>query len=502
MIRVGAPFVVRKNHPKGRPGLTEPGSNATSGRAWLASLPAELAAQRRIMAGLVDFCEADPVVTSLSVGCSLGRGAGDSLSDIDAALGLQAERGHAGAEPVLAMEAKVTALLPSLGPLVDVLRHRPGPADRFARRIFAQFADGAQLDLAVIAEAEVRRGEAAPDFVTLYRRASQSEANDAPPADAVTGEQVREWAFFGWCALIDADKYLRRGSLWEAHNRLHEARHHIWALWAAATGAIYPWHGLSQVLDHDPRHLPPGIESTVAGLDHADLRRAAQASATVLTHVSAAAAQRWPAELPSAMARYVTRALSASPEASPTTPADLPPWPAVPPAYGPVVLREFSYRDVPMTRELSTDPYVPLIGSLPPNASEQEARDFIDRQRGRLAEGAGFSFAIAEADTDRAVGGIGLWLAGLRQGRATVGYSIAPSARGRGLAAAALIAVTKFAWTIPGLHRIELYIEPWNEGSFRTAERAGYEREGLLRSHQEIGGRRRDMLLYARTREA
>ena len=29
-----------------------------------------------------------------------------------------------------------------------------------------------------------------------------------------------------------------------------------------------------------------------------------------------------------------------------------------------------------------------------------------------------------------------------------------------------------------------------------------YEREGLLRSHQEIGGRRRDMLLYATVRSA
>ncbi len=46
------------------------------------------------------------------------------------------------------------------------------------------------------------------------------------------------------------------------------------------------------------------------------------------------------------------------------TPADLPPWPAEPLAYGPVVLRKFSDRDVPMVRELSTDPYVPLIGSL------------------------------------------------------------------------------------------------------------------------------------------
>ena len=112
------------------------------------------------------------------------------------------------------------------------------------------------------------------------------------------------------CALIDADKYLRRGSLWEAHNRLHEARHHIWALWAAATGALYPWHGMSQVLDHDPRNLPPGIESTVAGLDTADLRRATRASAALLTKVSASAAHQCPADLPSAMAGYVTHALS------------------------------------------------------------------------------------------------------------------------------------------------------------------------------------------------
>jgi ribosomal-protein-alanine N-acetyltransferase len=153
-----------------------------------------------------------------------------------------------------------------------------------------------------------------------------------------------------------------------------------------------------------------------------------------------------------------------------------------------------------MVQELSTDPYVPLIGTLPPNANQQEAQAYIDRQLGRLAEGTGLSFAIAEAGTDRAVGGIGLWLRGLIHGRATVGYSVTPSARGRGFAAAALTALTCYAWSIPDLYRIELYIEPWNDGSVKTAERAGYEHEGLLRSHQEIGGRRRDMFLYAAIR--
>jgi [ribosomal protein S5]-alanine N-acetyltransferase len=183
------------------------------------------------------------------------------------------------------------------------------------------------------------------------------------------------------------------------------------------------------------------------------------------------------------------------------TATELPPWPTWPVTYGPVSLREFSGLDVAMIMEMSTDPYVPLIGSLPANASQQEAHDYIDRQRGRLTEGTGFSFAIAEVGTDRAVGTIGLWLRQLAQGRATAGYTVAPSARGRGIAGAALTALTSFAWTVPGLHRVELHIEPWNTGSIKAAERAGYQREGLMRGHQEIGGQRRDMLLYATLRK-
>ena len=293
---------------------------AAGGRAWLTALPDDLSAQRRLMAGLLDYCEATPSAMSLLVGCSLGRGAADSLSDIDGALGVDADLGDAGGPQVLLVEAEVVATLPDLGTLVDVLRHRYGPADRYIRRIFAQFADRSQLDLTVMADAELRGGTSAhPDFVWLYRAAEPSAESPpaggggdekAGPAYAVTGDQVREWAFLGWCALIDLDKYLRRGSVWEANNRLHHAREQIWSLWAAATGALYPWHGLCQVLDNDPRNLPRGIDATVAGLDAADLRRAARASASVLTDVSSAAARRWPAELPAAMEDYVTSVLS------------------------------------------------------------------------------------------------------------------------------------------------------------------------------------------------
>lgn len=179
----------------------------------------------------------------------------------------------------------------------------------------------------------------------------------------------------------------------------------------------------------------------------------------------------------------------------------LPPWPTAPPAAGVVLLRAFTDDDVPMVRDLATDPYVPLIGTLPAHASAEEARAYLERQRGRWAEGRGFGFAVAEAATGRAVGAIGLWLAaGLAHGRGEIGYSTAPAARGHGYAADALAAVTEFAWTIPQLHRLELHIEAWNVASIRTAERAGYRYEGLLRSYQEIGGLRRDMLLHAAVR--
>ncbi|UFU05304.1 GNAT family N-acetyltransferase [Ruania halotolerans] len=177
-------------------------------------------------------------------------------------------------------------------------------------------------------------------------------------------------------------------------------------------------------------------------------------------------------------------------------------WPRERPSFGRVCLRPFTTADVHLVAELATDPYVPAIGSVPTEYSHAEGLAWIERQHCRAHDGSGYSFAIADSSTDLAVGAAGLWLRALTEGRATAGYSVSPLHRGRGYAADALAALTSFAWTLDDLHRVELYIEPWNAGSIRTAERAGYVREGLLRSHQEIGGMRRDMLLYARLRRS
>ncbi len=153
-----------------------------------------------------------------------------------------------------------------------------------------------------------------------------------------------------------------------------------------------------------------------------------------------------------------------------------------------------------MVRNLSTDSYVPLTGSLVPHATVEQGLDWINRQHERLITGIGYSFCISAVEDDRALGQVGLWLGALEHGRATAGYGVAPEARGHGVAAQALLALTAFAWTLPPLHRVELYIEAWNVASVRTAETAGYQREGVLRRHQAIGGRRVDMTIYAALR--
>jgi len=163
----------------------------------------------------------------------------------------------------------------------------------------------------------------------------------------------------------------------------------------------------------------------------------------------------------------------------------------------PVVLRGFAVRDVAVIVDAAADPYICAVTTVPAQPDPAAARAFIDRQHRRLVEGEGYSFAIADAGTDEAVGQIGVWLHDLASGRATVGYWVAPANRGRGVARRALAVVSAWGLGLPGVHRLQLYAEPGNVASWRAAEGAGYRREGLLRSWQAIAGARRDLYVYS-----
>jgi RimJ/RimL family protein N-acetyltransferase len=66
--------------------------------------------------------------------------------------------------------------------------------------------------------------------------------------------------------------------------------------------------------------------------------------------------------------------------------------------------------------------------------------------------------------------------------QAEIGYVLGPAARGRGAATRAVKLLTGWCFGQLGFVRLELWIDVTNPASERVAERAGYVKEGVLRS--------------------
>ena len=273
---------------------------SADGREWVERLPAELDGQRKLLRALLRECEAQDSIRWLVIACSVGRGAADRLSDLDMGMGVADERfGTAIGD--------VRRAVNGLGELVDSYHHQlPGLAMSH-ERIFAQYADRCQVDLVVIPASQ----SVGPirDEVVLYDPDQRMTHVFEQPA--VTPEQVREWAFGGWCALADLGKYLRRGSSWEALQRLTEAQGQLWRLWAAAYDVPNPQFGLTSLLDFAPGQLPPAMQATVSDLDPGRMLAAARRSARLLSDVGEHLRPDQRAALPRAMARFVTGDLDA-----------------------------------------------------------------------------------------------------------------------------------------------------------------------------------------------
>lgn len=154
---------------------------------------------------------------------------------------------------------------------------------------------------------------------------------------------------------------------------------------------------------------------------------------------------------------------------------------------GDVAVRPLFEADVPALAAAARDPLVPYYTHVPEDYTEEHAREFIAR--------GGNNYAIADADTDQILGVVGFLL--MDQARGNFGYWVGKDARGRGVATRALRLLTRWAAEEHGLARLQLIVEPENLASIRVAEKAGFRREGLLRSYIELRGARRDVYMYA-----
>ena len=236
--------------------------------AWLGQLPDELAAHRRLLQRLLDWCEGDQDVRWLTVGCSLERGNADRLSDLDVAMGVREEH-------FVEALGRVRQALGHLGELVESYDYLL-PLSFALRRFFAQYRDGTQVDLTVGFAPVVNLSR----VVVLYDpegavRVAGDEALDAKP------DEVRVWACQAWEALANVGKYVRRSSYWEAVDRLHEARANFFRLWALAERVPQARYGITALIDAGAG-LPPGIDKSGPGTNVGEVLTATRYLAEML----------------------------------------------------------------------------------------------------------------------------------------------------------------------------------------------------------------------------
>jgi RimJ/RimL family protein N-acetyltransferase len=164
-----------------------------------------------------------------------------------------------------------------------------------------------------------------------------------------------------------------------------------------------------------------------------------------------------------------------------------------------VRLRPFQREDAAEVYEACLDPLIVRFTTFPTAQDVDAARGWILSQTGQRERGEALDMAICATANGALLGAVGLAGLDAEHRRAEAGYWLAPGARGHGFAARALALFADWAFGPPlELVRIGLSIDVDNVASQRTAECAGFAREGVLRSFIEAKGRRWDVAIYSR----
>lgn len=106
-----------------------------------------------------------------------------------------------------------------------------------------------------------------------------------------------------------------------------------------------------------------------------------------------------------------------------------------------------------------------------------------------------WEFLLADTDTVMGQGGYHMWIPD--HSRAEIGYHIAPEYHRQGYMWEALEAMMHYGFTDMALNRIEACVGPDNDPSISLVNKAGFEREGVLREHYCKNGMAEDSVMYA-----
>lgn len=165
-----------------------------------------------------------------------------------------------------------------------------------------------------------------------------------------------------------------------------------------------------------------------------------------------------------------------------------------------IVLRPHEVRDIDPLFAAIHESIAELSPWLPwchPGFSREELAGFVEVSRKGWLDGSQYQFAILDALTGSALGGISLNHIARSNRLANMGYWVRTSVTGRGVATEAVKLLADYAFRDLGLSRIEIAVIPENVASSRVAERAGAKFEAMTRNRLVMHGIAYDSSLYS-----
>ena len=127
-----------------------------------------------------------------------------------------------------------------------------------------------------------------------------------------------------------------------------------------------------------------------------------------------------------------------------------------------------------------------------------ETEEFLARCIAKWVDESAFPWALIKKDDDELIGMIELRIEGPR---ANIGYVLRRSAWGHGYASEAAKLIVEWAINQDSIYRVWAVCDAENKASARVLEKAGMQREGVLRRwmvHPNLGDQPRDSYCYAR----
>lgn len=168
----------------------------------------------------------------------------------------------------------------------------------------------------------------------------------------------------------------------------------------------------------------------------------------------------------------------------------------------PVRIRPYRADDAPRLYEAareSVGDVFPWLAWCHPQYRLEEAAAWAASREDLARQSLEYHFVIA-GEGDRFLGGCGINQINRVHRFGNLGYWVRSSATGRGVAVSAVALAADFAFRNTDLLRLEIVCAVGNRRSQRVAERAGAQREGVLRDRLLLHGAPHDAVMYSLVR--